>query len=315
MNRLYNQLHLSLCFPVIPTDPDTVNYHLSLARGDSVNLPPSRAVITLGSMVTSVSEDSNVCHQLNMKKALASRIGRSGSNGEFCGGHGGNGAGGGGGGGSRHVSESKIQSLFAKYKDPVEDAILSEGVEALCLDLELKPEDFRVLVLAWRCNVDQMCRFTRTEFVTGCRALKADTLRAIQQRLPEHVAEMKAKPELFKDLYRFTFRFGLEPGQKVLPVEMAVSLWVLVFSQQEVPLLHRWVSFLKAHPQVRGIPRDTWNMFLNLVEAVGSDLSLYDDTEAWPSLFDDFFEYENDKANQNVVGKRYQLQQEQKEEE
>ena len=37
---------------------------------------------------------------------------------------------------------------------------------------------------------------------------------------------------------------------------------------------------------MRGIPRDTWNMFLNFVNTVGSDLSQYDDAEAWPSLFD-----------------------------
>ena len=41
-------------------------------------------------------------------------------------------------------------------------------------------------------------------------------------------------------------------------------------------------------------------MFLHLVDAVGEDLSRYDDTEAWPSLFDDFVEWANDRANQNV---------------
>ena len=51
--------------------------------------------------------------------------------------------------------------------------------------------------------------------------------------------------------------------------------------------------------QVRGIPRDTWNMFLNFVQTVGSDLTQYDDAEAWPSLFDDFVEFENDQLNQN----------------
>ena len=74
-----------------------------------------------------------------------------------------------------------------------------------------------------------------------------------------------------------------------------------VFSQREPPLLGRWLTFLQEHPEIRGIPRDSWNMFLNLVESVGNDLSLYDDTEAWPSLFDDFVEFENDKANQNDV--------------
>ena len=40
-------------------------------------------------------------------------------------------------------------------------------------------------------------------------------------------------------------------------------------------------------------------MFLNFCETVGHDLFVYDEDEAWPSLFHDFVEYENDKENQN----------------
>ena len=86
---------------------------------------------------------------------------------------------------------------------------------------------------------------------------------------------------------------------KTLPVERAILLWQLVFSQREPPILGRWIRFLHQHPTVRGIQRDTWNMFLNFCEFVGDDLSVYDDNEAWPSLFDDFVEYENDQTNQN----------------
>ena len=46
---------------------------------------------------------------------------------------------------SKALSEAKIQQLFEKYKDETEDAILSEGVEQLCIDLQLKPDEFRVL--------------------------------------------------------------------------------------------------------------------------------------------------------------------------
>lgn len=147
-----------------------------------------------------------------------------------------------------------------------------------------------------------MCRFTRTEFVTGLKTMRADSIKTIQQRLPDLVAEVEHSPKLFKDLYRFTFRFGLDvaSGQRSLPTEMAVLLWKLVFTVREPPILARWLEFLECHQQIRGIPRDTWNMFLNFSEVVGEDLSSYDDTEAWPSLFDDFVEYENDQANQNI---------------
>ena len=101
-----------------------------------------------------------------------------------------------------------MNSLFDKFKD-CDDAILVPGTEALLNDLELRPDEFCVLVFAWKCNAEQMCRFTRSEFLQGCRALKADNLKSIQQRLPEAAAETLTRPDLFKDLYRFTFRFGL----------------------------------------------------------------------------------------------------------
>merc|ERR1712080_432591 len=45
--------------------------------------------------------------------------------------------------------------------------------------------------------------------------------------------------------------------------------------------------------------------FLHLCEAVGHDLSAYTEDDAWPSLFDDFVEFENDQANQNCHGKNF----------
>ena len=48
------------------------------------------------------------------------------------------------------------------------------------------------------------------------------------------------------------FQFGLDSssGQRILPIEMAVSLWLLVFSQSEPPILKKWLHFLEKHPQV-----------------------------------------------------------------
>lgn len=203
------------------------------------------------------------------------------------------------------VSETRINSLFDNYRDPNEDNILAEGIERLCADLCLSPDEFRVLVLAWKLEASQMCRFTRGEFVTGCRSMNVDSLRGIQNKLPDIVNEILHDPEAFKDLYRFTFRFGLDSsiGQRILPSDMAIDLWRLVFSGQEPAILERWLRFLECHPHVRGIPRDTWNMFLNFSDAVGNDLSTYDDAEAWPSIFDDFVEFENDAANQNITTK------------
>ncbi|KAK8786465.1 hypothetical protein V5799_023758 [Amblyomma americanum] len=188
----------------------------------------------------------------------------------------------------RH-SEARALALFEKYRDPEEDAVLAEGIVRLCDDLGVRPEEFRVLLLAWKFGAQQMCRFTRDEFLSGCRALRADSVSAIQARFPELVSEAR-EPTRFRDLYRFTFRFGLETGQRTLPTDMAAQLWRLVFSLEPPPVLERWLAFLESHPEVRGITSDTWNMFLHFAETAGRDLSTYDDSEAWPSLFDDFVE-------------------------
>ena len=122
---------------------------------------------------------------------------------------------------SKSFSDTKITALFETYKDENEDCILSEGIENFCIDLQLKPDEFKVLgehtmtrvhgnktspVLAWKFEAEQMCRFSRSEFVTGCRALKADSCRALQARLPEVVLQLASDPDKFRDLYRFTYK-------------------------------------------------------------------------------------------------------------
>ncbi|CAH2002594.1 unnamed protein product [Acanthoscelides obtectus] len=200
-------------------------------------------------------------------------------------------------------SEAKLTALFEQYKDENDDSILAEGIERLCQDLQISPDDFKILVLAWKLNAEQMCRFTRSEFVNGLKSIRVDSIKSIQSRLPDLVNEVEQNDDQFKDLYRFTFRFGLDSatGQRILATDMAALLWKLVFTIREPPILARWLNFLDTHPMIRGIPKDTWNMFLNFSEHVGNDLSCYDDNEAWPSLFDDFVEYENDQVNQNIT--------------
>lgn len=192
------------------------------------------------------------------------------------------------------LSMLRIEELFRCYKDEQEDAILEEGMERFCNDLCVDPAEFRVLVLAWKFQAATMCKFTRKEFVEGCKAIQADSLEGIYSRFPYMLLEAQGE-ENFKDLYRFTFQFGLdaEEGQRSLQREIAIALWRLVFTQDMPTILEHWLDFLSENPSgVRGISRDTWNMFLNFTQAIGPDLSNYSEDEAWPSLFDTFVEWE-----------------------
>ncbi|XP_011182329.2 DCN1-like protein 3 isoform X2 [Zeugodacus cucurbitae] len=191
------------------------------------------------------------------------------------------------------VSDNTLNQLFEEYKDPEEDMILTEGIERLCHDLKYQPDEFAILVLAWCLDASQMCRFTKSEFIEGLHKMCADTIETVRIRLEQTIEMLKVDTEMFKQLYRFTFRFGLEPDQRILSLDMAISLWKLVFTVHTPELLGNWIHFLEQHPSIRGIPKDTWNMFLNFSEQC--DINNYDDTEAWPSLFDDFVDYERSR--------------------
>lgn len=124
--------------------------------------------------------------------------------------------------------------------------------------------------------------------------------------------------ENFKDLYRFTFQFGLdaEEGQRSLQRDIAIALWRLVFTQDAPAILEHWLDFLAENPSgIRGISRDTWNMFLNFTQTIGPDLTNYSEDEAWPSLFDTFVEWELERRKKEEAKALMAKEEEEAEEE
>lgn len=126
-----------------------------------------------------------------------------------------------------------------------------------------------------------MCKFTRQEFIYGLKNLNATTIPELQMRLKQIVEKLETDADLFKQLYRFTFNFGLDEGSRILSLDMAIDLWKLVFTVHKPAndLLERWLNFLSKENSYRGIQRDTWLMFQNFAECF--DITSYDSDEAW----------------------------------
>ncbi|CAN0315759.1 unnamed protein product [Lampetra fluviatilis] len=222
------------------------------------------------------------------------------------------GYGGGGGGG---VQERRVEELFRRYRDERDDAVLEEGVHRLCHDLGSEPADFTALALAWKFNACTDCQFTRDEFFSGCRSMRADSLRSLRSRLPDLFSDLRHE-DSFRDFYRYAFHLGLaaadaaaddaaaaastaaassaDPGRRrrCVPLGAAAELWRRVYAREGPPLLGLWLLFLGENPGgVRGVSRDTWLMFPSFAHAAGPDLAGYAEDEAWPSLFDAFAEW------------------------
>ncbi|CAG2066583.1 unnamed protein product [Timema podura] len=70
------------------------------------------------------------------------------------------------------VDKKKLEQLFSRYKDPLEqDKMTAEGIMRFLDDLSLGPESKLVLIMAWKFRAAMQCEFTREEFMNGMTEL------------------------------------------------------------------------------------------------------------------------------------------------
>jgi hypothetical protein len=111
----------------------------------------------------------------------------------------------------------RLEELFEKYKENDSPQIGPEGIETLCRDIGVDPENVVVLVLAWHLNAQSMGYFKKEEFINGLQALGVDTADKLKNHLKIFTSELD-DPSKFKDIYRYAFGFAKEKEQKILGV-------------------------------------------------------------------------------------------------
>ncbi|CAO3657205.1 unnamed protein product [Mucor hiemalis] len=110
-----------------------------------------------------------------------------------------------------------------------------------------------------------------------------DKLRALRPEFEKVFCD----PEQFKAMYKYTFTFAKNRDQKCMEVETAAVLWTMLLGDK-FPVVHEFVAFLGEMKPVKVINRDQWQSFL---EFAASDISNYDESSAWPVLFDEFVDW------------------------
>ncbi|PBK85653.1 hypothetical protein ARMGADRAFT_1036103 [Armillaria gallica] len=129
-----------------------------------------------------------------------------------------------GGGSATAASTSKLNTLFDKYKDPVNrpradpdgDEITIDGTIKFCEDLAVNPEDVVLLSVAYELKSKRMGEWGRQGWLEGWRSLGSDNIPAMRASLPKLSQKLSSDPAYFRKVYNHTFDFGRSEGQRSL---------------------------------------------------------------------------------------------------
>nr|CAG4648875.1 EOG090X0DAO [Polyphemus pediculus] len=196
-------------------------------------------------------------------------------------------------------NQKKCAALFKEYSTPSSpETIGPEGVETLCKDLGVDPENISLLVLAWKMGAKQMGYFTMQEWLHGLTELQCDSLAKLQAKLSQLHTVLQDSSS-FKSIYRYAFDFARDKDQRSLDIETAKAMLGLLLGKQW-KLSNPFFLFLD-QSRYRVLNKDQWCNVLEFSRAVDTDLKNYDVDGAWPVMLDEFVEWlKNSREESNL---------------
>jgi len=186
-------------------------------------------------------------------------------------------------------SVKRLEKFWDTYKETDGNQIGPEGIEAMCKDLGVDPENILVLVLAWHLDAKKMGYFKRDEFVSGLQKIGVDSLPKLKAQLTTFKEELDDISK-YKDIYRYAFNFAKEEDQKILDLSLADAMLELVMGTRYFhgPNIR---TFLTQQTTYKCLNMDQWLSILEFSRTIKDDMSNYDENGAWPVLLDEYCEW------------------------
>ncbi|KAJ2492652.1 DCN1-like protein 5 [Coemansia sp. RSA 2050] len=197
------------------------------------------------------------------------------------------------------ATQSSREAWFSQYQDLDRDdgkqLIGPDGFVRLCEALKYSMDGLEPLVLLWKLGAKELGTVELESWDREVRAMGVTDNAALKSAVDVVVDKFKTDLALckdfaaYKDFYRQVFLYLRSQNQRIL-VETAKTALPLITNQHW--LFMRFVEFLEAQgPKMTTMTRDQWNLLLDLSRSVDAKFSGYSKEEAWPSLFDDFYDW------------------------
>jgi len=179
--------------------------------------------------------------------------------------------------------------LYSEDKDKISgNGLLQLGKD---LGLEDPTSDPILLILAWKIHSKTQWVISQAEWMTLWALYKVLSLGQLKTLIQNFKKDLSTDlNQDFKTFYTFSFDYiKVSPTATVLEVSEAIMLWKLCGIPNRWALFDSWEKFWKVS-KIKGINRDTWVMLLSFIDTIGTDIPKYQDSDCWPSIFDDFVE-------------------------
>jgi len=193
-------------------------------------------------------------------------------------------------GDSSAPSSHKILQLFERYKEPGSDEITIDGTIKLCADLDVNPEDVVLLAIAYELKSPGVGQWTKSGWMEGWKNIGADSISEMKSALERLRDQLGSNSKYFEKVYKYTFDFARNEGQRSLGLETAQAFWSLLIPHgfaggalTRIPIqddgddedvemdegeqegwkkeyLQWWFDFLNVRGG-KGVTKDTWIMF------------------------------------------------------
>jgi len=173
------------------------------------------------------------------------------------------------------------------------DAIRGDGTLQLASDLGVEElTDPTLLIVAWKFASSRTWEFTRDEFIGALSVYKIYSIDQLKEKIKEWKKDLE-NDNVFKDFYFFLFDYLREDKTQLL-TEEALMVWSTVEMEKKWKLFPEFVKFLEEEGK-KTISKDSWRQLLDFSAEYKENFDNFDETSAWPLLFDEFVEWVQDQ--------------------